>query len=120
MKQSRRQKVIDKHARIRKKVVGSNDKPRLSVYKSNNHIYAQLIDDTRGNTILAMSTRSNKVKEQFNYGGNCKASEIVGTSIAKLAIDKGIKEVIFDRGGYLYHGRVKALAEAARVSGLMF
>jgi len=120
MKQSRRQKVIDKHLRVRKKVVGSTEKPRLSIYKSNNHIYAQVIDDTQGKTIAAMSTRSSGLKEQFNHGGNCAASELVGNSIAKLAMDKGIKQVVFDRGGNLYHGRIKALAEAARASGLIF
>ena len=94
---------------------------RLSIFRSSSNIYVQLIDDKEGNTLVTVSSLDKELKKQLkNNGGNIKAAEIVGSSVAKKAIEKGIKEVCFDRGGYIYHGRVKALAEAARKEGLKF
>ena len=107
-----------RHERIRKKVSGTPDRPRLSVYRSLNHIYAQLVDDSRGGTIAAASTL--ELKSEEGHKGNRAMAKRVGELIAKKAMDKGIKRVVFDRGGYLYHGRVKALADAAREAGLEF
>lgn len=119
MKYSRRQKAIEKHLRIRKKLVGNLERPRLSVYKSNNHIYAQIIDDLQGKTLISSSTRSSEMKQAFNSTSTCEASKLVGSTIAKLALEKGITKVVFDRGGYLFHGRVKALADGLRENGLV-
>lgn len=102
------------HARIRRKLAGTTERPRLNVYRSLNHIYAQVIDDQTGATIVSAS--SIKLKT----GGNVAAAKEIGKSIAELAVQKGIKKVVFDRGGYLYHGRIKALADAAREAGLEF
>jgi large subunit ribosomal protein L18 len=102
------------HARIRRKLAGSTERPRLNVYRSLNHIYAQVIDDQTGVTIVSASTIKAKT------GGNVAAAKEVGAEIAKKAVEKGIKKVVFDRGGYLYHGRIKALADAAREAGLEF
>ena len=108
---------LQRHKRIRAKISGSAERPRLCVFKSSKHIYAQIIDDTTGNTLVACST----VEKDFTeYGGNKDAAKKIGEEIAKRALDKGIKDVIFDRGGYLYHGRVKELAEGAREGGLSF
>lgn len=108
---------IQRHKRIRGKISGSAERPRLCVFKSSKHIYAQIIDDTTGNTLVACST----VEKVFTeYGGNKDAAKKIGEELAKRALDKGIKDVIFDRGGYLYHGRVKELAEGAREGGLNF
>ncbi len=107
------------HDRIRKKVLGTPARPRLNVYRSLNHIYAQVIDDLKGVTIAAASTAEGK-KADRTTGGNVAAAKSVGKSIAERAKEKGITRVVFDRGGYLYHGRVKALAEAAREAGLQF
>jgi large subunit ribosomal protein L18 len=104
------------HSRIREKVSGHAARPRLNVYRSLNHIYVQLIDDAAGTTLASASTKAAKVKT----GGNVAAAKEVGKQIAERAKEKGIKKVVFDRGGYLYHGRVKALAEAAREAGLEF
>jgi large subunit ribosomal protein L18 len=104
------------HARIRAKLSGSTERPRLNIYRSLNHIYAQVIDDQKGVTLVSASTLALKLKT----GGNVTAAKEVGKVIAELAVEKGIKEVVFDRGGYLYHGRVKALADAAREAGLEF
>lgn len=93
---------------------------RLSVYRSNQNIYAQIIDDKTGNTVLSASTMDKKFKSNRKYGGNVLAAEEIGNLIAKLAQDAGVKEVVFDRGSYIYHGRVKALAESARKNGLIF
>ncbi len=98
----------------------SLDRPRLSVFRSNQNIYAQVIDDKTGKTLLSASTLEEQFKKQKIFGGNLKAAKLVGEMLAKRAKVKGIKEVIFDRGGYIYHGRVKALAESARESGLIF
>jgi large subunit ribosomal protein L18 len=107
------------HVRIRKKVQGTSERPRLNVYRSVNHIYVQLIDDLAGKTLLAASSAVGK-KGQRKTGGNVAAAKEIGKSIAEKAKAKGISKVVFDRGGYLYHGRVKALADAAREAGLQF
>jgi large subunit ribosomal protein L18 len=104
------------HFRIRQKMEGTAARPRLNVYRSLNHIYAQVVDDAKGETLLSASTVQAKIKA----GGNVAAAKEVGKLVAERAIEKGIKRVVFDRGGYLYHGRVKALADAARESGLEF
>ncbi len=107
------------HARIREKMSGTAERPRLNVYRSLNHIYTQLIDDLNGITIASASSMGKKGEEKV-YGGNVEAAKAVGKLIAERAIEKGIKKIVFDRGGYLYHGRVKALADAAREAGLDF
>ncbi len=104
------------HARIRRKMSGTAERPRLNVYRSLNHIYAQVIDDGQGITLASASTVSAKIKA----GGNVEAAKQVGKLVAELAQEKGVKKVVFDRGGYLYHGRIKALADAAREAGLDF
>ena len=104
------------HARIRAKLSGTGERPRLNVYRSLNHIYAQVIDDQKGETLVSASTLQAKSKT----GGNVAAAKEIGKTIAEQAVAKGIKKVVFDRGGYLYHGRVKALADAAREAGLEF
>ena len=107
------------HDRIRKKMVGTPERPRLNVYRSLNHIYAQVIDDLKGVTIAAASTAEGK-KSDRTTGGNVASAKNVGKTIAERAKQKGIGQVVFDRGGYLYHGRIKALADAAREAGLKF
>jgi large subunit ribosomal protein L18 len=107
------------HERIRKKVQGTAERPRLNVYRSVNHIYVQLIDDLAGKTLIAVSSAVGK-KGQRKTGGNLAAAKEIGKAIAEKAKSKGISKVVFDRGGYLYHGRVKALADAAREGGLQF
>ena len=121
MLKPRERNVIRKrvHARIREKLSGTPERPRLNVYRSLNHIYTQLIDDQHGVTIASASTLGKKA-EQAAYGGNVAAAKSVGKLIAERAQEKGIKRVVFDRGGYLYHGRIKALADAAREAGLEF
>lgn len=109
-----------RHARVRKKVFGTAERPRLNVFRSNQHIYAQLIDDTRGVTLISASTVDKELKDQVEHGGNIEAAQKVGELVAKRALEKGYKAVVFDRGGYLYHGRVRALADAAREAGLEF
>lgn len=109
-----------KHLRVRKKVFGTPERPRLSVYRSLNHLYAQVIDDTRGVTLAAASTLSPEIKEQVNGRKNIEAARIVGRLIAEKAKAQGITKVVFDRGGNLYHGRIAALADAAREQGLEF
>lgn len=109
-----------RHRRIRKRVEGTGSKPRLSVYKSLNHIYAQLIDDTAGKTLFSASTLEKEIRSSVKHGGNLDAAKKVGASIAQKAIGKKITDVVFDRGGYQYHGCVKALADAAREQGLKF
>jgi len=115
---NRREARIRRHKRVRKKVFGTNGKPRLSVFKSIKHIYSQLIDDEKGITLASACTLSPEIKNQIEYGGNIKAAKLVGDAVAKKAQELGIKAVVFDRGGYIYHGRVKALAEAAKEAGL--
>jgi large subunit ribosomal protein L18 len=109
------------HTRIREKMSGTAERPRLNVYRSLNHIYTQLIDDLNGVTLISASSFGKKTdSEDKHYGGNVAAAKEVGKLIAERAKEKGIKKVVFDRGGYLYHGRVKALADAAREAGLEF
>jgi len=107
------------HERIRKKLQGTTERPRLNVYRSLNHIYVQLIDDMAGKTLVSASTAEGK-KEDRRTGGNVAAAKAVGKTIAERAKAKGVTKVVFDRGGYIYHGRVKALADAAREAGLKF
>ncbi len=109
-----------RHLRIRRKVVGTAERPRLSVYRSLKHIYCQIINDIEGRTLVAASTQSPDLRTQIKYGGNAVAAEIVGKKIAEEAKNKGITKVVFDKGGYKYHGRIKALAEAARKYNLSF
>ena len=108
------------HERIRKRLSGSQGRPRLAVFRSNKHIYAQVIDDSKGATVTAASTLDADAKKDAKHGGNIAAAKAVGKLVAERAKAKGIETVLFDRGGYLYHGRVKALAEAAREAGLKF
>ena len=120
-KLSRKLQTQKRHRRSRRFLIGIAERPRLSVYRSNNHIYAQVIDDNAQTTICAASTIDKELKEKSDkISSDCKSSSIVGKLLAKRAMKKGIKQVIFDRGGNIYHGRVKALAEAAREEGLNF
>jgi large subunit ribosomal protein L18 len=109
-----------RHSRIRKQVSGTPERPRLCVFRSLNNIYAQIVDDTAGKTLVAASTLDPKLKEHKGHKGNVEAAKLTGELIGKKAMEAGIKQVVFDRGGYLYHGRVKALAAAAREAGLEF
>lgn len=108
---------IHRHKRVRGKVSGTPERPRLNVFRSENHIYAQIIDDTKGVTLVSASSQCQEIEGK---GSNCQAAGKVGLLLAQRAKDKGIDSVVFDRGGYLYHGRVKALAEGAREGGLKF
>lgn len=109
-----------RHARVRKNVSGNAERPRLNVYRSLNNIYAQVIDDDKGMTLVTASSLDKEIRSDIKSGGNVDAAKIVGALVAKRAQDKGITKVVFDRGGFQYHGRVKALADAARESGLEF
>ncbi|MGC8757852.1 MAG: 50S ribosomal protein L18 [Caldisericaceae bacterium] len=109
-----------RHERIRQKLVGTEARPRLSVYISLNNVYAQIIDDEKGATLVSASTVEKAIKTEAASMNLTNAAKLVGGTIAKRALEKGIKEVVFDRGGYLYHGRIKALADEARNSGLKF
>ncbi|MGB9695236.1 MAG: 50S ribosomal protein L18 [Caldisericaceae bacterium] len=109
-----------RHERIRQKLVGTEARPRLSVYISLNNVYAQIIDDEKGATLVSASTVEKEIKNEAASMNLTNAAKLVGETIAKRALEKGIKEVVFDRGGYLYHGRIKALADEARNSGLKF
>lgn len=119
MKASRKELTRRRHTRIRRHVTGTLDRPRLAVFRSNQHIYAQIIDDTQHHTLVAASTLEADVRAQ-DLGATKSASEVVGKLIAQRALEKGISQVVFDRGGKLYHGRVAALADAAREAGLSF
>ena len=120
-KLSRKLQTQKRHKRLRRYLIGNKTRPRLAVYRSNNHIYAQVIDDDAQQTICSASTIDKELKEDTDkLSPNCSSSSTVGKLLAKRAIKKGIKQVIFDRGGNLYHGRVKALADAARDAGLNF
>ena len=116
----RKPKIQKRHKTIRLKVEGTAEFPRLAVYRSTKHIYAQLIDDENRVTLASASSNDKELKEQLKHGGNVEAAKVVGEAIAKKAKAKGIECVVFDRGGFLYHGRVAALADAAREAGLMF
>jgi len=109
-----------KHKRLRNRFAGTAERPRLAVFRSNNHMYAQIIDDTVGNTIASASTIEKELKSEIEKTNNIDAAARVGTLVAKRAIEKGIEKVVFDRGGYLYQGKVQALADAAREAGLQF
>ncbi|MBI4682325.1 MAG: 50S ribosomal protein L18 [Nitrospirae bacterium] len=109
-----------RHFRVRKRVSGTPEKPRLNVYRSVKHIYVQLIDDYAGTTLVAASSADKELKGKISSGGNIEAAKTVGKLVARRAADKGVKKIVFDRGGYLYHGRIKALADAAREGGLEF
>lgn len=109
-----------RHDRVRKRVVGTGERPRLAVFRSLCNVYAQVIDDETGNTIISASTLDKEIKPTLKSGGNIDAAKAVGTLVAKRAVEKGISQVVFDRGGYQYHGRVKALADGAREGGLEF
>jgi len=111
---------LRRHLRVRKKIKGSPERPRLNVFRSSKHMYAQIIDDTSGTTLCAASTLDKGLREEITNGGNVDAARKVGQLIAQRAKEKGITKVVFDRGGYLYHGRVQALADAAREAGLEF
>ena len=119
-KESRSKIRAKKHMKIRNRFSGTAERPRLAVFRSNNHMYAQIIDDTVGNTLVAASTLEKDVKAELQKTNNVDAAAYLGTVIAKKAIEKGIKEVVFDRGGFIYQGKIKALAEAAREAGLEF
>ena len=116
---SNKQRQI-RHMRVRNKISGTPERPRLNVYRSLNNIYVQIIDDVAQNTLVSASTLDEEIKSKLKATGNKEAAKAVGELIAKRAIEKGIKVVVFDRGGYIYHGRVKELAEAAREAGLEF
>lgn len=111
---------LQRHKRVRRKITGTTQRPRLCVFRSSNNIYAQIIDDTNRVTLVAASSLEADVKGAVNHTGNKEAAKLVGQLVAKKAVEKGITEVVFDRGGYLYHGRVQVLAEAAREAGLKF
>ena len=119
-KKSRAEMREKKHMRIRNRFSGTAERPRLAVFRSNNHMYAQIIDDTVGNTLVSASTLETEIKAELNKTNDVEAAAYLGKVIAKRAKDKGISEVVFDRGGFLYHGKIEALAEAAREAGLVF
>ena len=119
-KKSRSEVRVNKHRKLRNRLSGTAECPRLAVFRSNNHMYAQIIDDTVGNTLVAASTVEKEVKAQLDKTNNVDAAAYLGTVIAKRAIEKGIDTVVFDRGGFIYQGKIAALAEAAREAGLKF
>ncbi|HBF5400236.1 TPA: 50S ribosomal protein L18 [Clostridioides difficile] len=111
---------LQRHKRVRRKISGTSQRPRLCVFRSANNIYAQIIDDTKRVTLVAASSLEAEVKSAVNHTGNKEAAKKVGELVAKKAVEKGITEIVFDRGGYLYHGRIQELAEGAREAGLKF
>ena len=119
-KKSRQVVRENKHRRMRNRFSGTPERPRLAVFRSNNHMYAQIIDDTVGNTLVAASTVEKEIKAELEKTNDKAAAAYVGTVIAKRALEKGIKEVVFDRGGFIYQGKIQALADAAREAGLEF
>jgi large subunit ribosomal protein L18 len=120
VKKSRNEVRIKKHRRLRHHLAGTPQRPRLAVFRSNNHMYAQIIDDTTATTLVSASTLQKDVKAELEKTNDTKAAAYLGTVIAKKALEKGIKEVVFDRGGFIYHGKIAALADAAREAGLEF
>jgi len=120
VKETRSESRQRRHRRIRRKVAGTPERLRLSVYRSNNHVYAQIIDDAQGHTIISASSLDKELRDEKLHKGNVKTAHKVGALIAKRALEKGIKTIVFDRSGYLYHGSVRALADAAREAGLEF
>lgn len=119
-KQSRTKVRVKKHMKLRNRFSGTAERPRLAVFRSNNHMYAQIIDDTVGNTLVSASTLQKEVKEKLEKTNDVVAAAYLGTVIAKKALDAGITSVVFDRGGFIYQGKIKALADAAREAGLEF
>ena len=119
-KKSRSEVRVNKHRKLRNRLSGTAECPRLAVFRSNNHMYAQIIDDTVGNTLVSASTLQKDVKANLEKTNNVDAAAYLGKVIAEKALEKGIKEVVFDRGGFIYHGKVQALADAAREAGLVF
>lgn len=119
-KQSRTKVRVKKHMKLRNRFSGTAERPRLAVFRSNNHMYAQIIDDTVGNTLVSASTLQKEVKEKLEKTNDVAAAAYLGTVIAKKALDAGITTVVFDRGGFIYQGKIKALADAAREAGLEF
>lgn len=119
-KENKNESRQKRHRRVRKHVVGTAERPRLNVFRSLSHIYAQIINDQTGTTLVSASTVDKELKGQVEYGGNSEAAKAVGAELAKRALANGITKVVFDRGGYIYHGRVAALAAAAREAGLEF
>ena len=119
-KVSRKDVRAKKHMRIRNRFSGTAERPRLAVFRSNNHMYAQIIDDTVGNTLVSASTLEKEIKAELEKTNNVEAAAYLGTVIGKRAVEKGIKEVVFDRGGFIYQGKIAALADAAREAGLQF
>ena len=119
-KVDRKEARIKRHMRIRRRMNGSPDRPRLCIYRSNKHIYAQIVDDTQAHTLVAASSLDSELTDKLKKTWNKDSAEAVGELVAKRAIKMGIQSVVFDRGGYIYHGRVAAVAEAARKSGLEF
>ncbi|EPY14556.1 MULTISPECIES: 50S ribosomal protein L18 [Paenibacillus] len=111
---------LKRHLRVRKKIEGTTERPRLNVFRSSKHIYAQLIDDVKGVTVASASTMDKELREDIKNGGNVESARKVGELIAKRAKEQGYETIVFDRGGYLYHGRIQALADAAREAGLEF
>lgn len=120
MAESRREARERRHRRIRKKISGTPGRPRLSIYRSLNHIYAQIIDDLKGQTLVTASSLDKEFKRIAHHKGNITTAKLVGELVAKRAIEKGVTRVVFDKGGYLYHGTIKALADASRAAGLEF
>ena len=119
-KATKKEKRLARHARVRKHISGTPERPRLCVFKIAKNIYAQVIDDTTGNTLVSASTLDKDIKAEAAYGGNKAAAKLVGESVGRKALEKGIETVAFDRGGFLFHGRVKELADGAREAGLKF
>jgi large subunit ribosomal protein L18 len=119
-KESRSEIRVKKHIKIRNRFTGTPERPRLAVFRSNNHMYAQIIDDTVGNTLVSASTLDKDVKAELQKTNDVAAAAYLGTVIAKKALEKGLKAVVFDRGGFIYQGKIKALADAAREAGLEF
>ena len=119
-KQSRKDVRVKKHMKVRNRLSGTAERPRLAVFRSNNHMFAQIIDDTVGNTLVSASTLQKDVKAELEKTNNVEAAAKLGEVIAKKALDKGITNVVFDRGGFIYQGKIKALADAAREAGLEF
>ena len=119
-KESRSKVRVNKHRRLRNRFAGTAERPRLAVFRSNNHMYAQIIDDTVGNTLVSASTLEKDVKAELEKTNNVEAAAYLGTVVAKRALEKGITTVVFDRGGFIYQGKIQALADAAREAGLEF
>ena len=119
-KENKNESRQKRHRRVRKNILGTAERPRLNVFRSLTHVYAQIINDKTGATLVSASTLDKEIREKLEYGGNIAAAQIVGAEVAKRALAQGITTVVFDRGGYIYHGRVAALAAAAREAGLEF